>query len=463
MENIELRKGLKSRHIHMIALGGIIGSAYFLGTGYLIHEVGPCAFLAYILGGIITFLTMTCLAELTVAMPTSGSFVSYAAKFISPSWACGVGWSYWMTWVVYIPSECLAAGIIMNSLMPHISEYLWAVIFGLLITGINISHVKTFGEIEFWLSIVKVLALTIFSILAILIFFGVIGSHTQQGNIGTKYLLDNGGLFPSGPFVLLVNMVMLLVNFQGSEIIGLSASEAHNPSKTLPKIIKHITYRIIGLYLIPTFLLVLIFPWQNANLSGSIFATVLQEYGMIPIAHLFSFVVLCAAISCANSGLYGAVRSMYALSRNGMAPKALSVLNKQRVPARVTFLTLFAIWIMLLATYFFSSKEVYANLLAISGFTGAVCWISICWSQLKFRRALLKAGRSVEVLHYYIRAFPYLTHLGIWIQVTCLLFVALNPNLRSSFFFGVPVLFLPMLIYKKLKPKPPAIIEFEQL
>jgi AAT family amino acid transporter len=459
MEENELHKGLKSRHIHMIALGGIIGSAYFLGTGYLIHEVGPCAFLAYMLGGIITYLTMTCLAELTIAMPTSGSFVSYATKFVSPSWACGVGWSYWMTWVVYIPSECLAAGIIMNSFVPGVSEYFWAVIFGLLITAVNISHVKTFGEIEFWLSIIKILALAIFAILAILIFSGVIGSKANEGFIGGKYIFDNGGLFPSGTWVLLVNMVMLLVNFQGSEIIGLSASEAHNVSRTIPKIINHVTYRIIGLYLIPTFLLVLIFPWQKANLLGSIFATALQEYGMNPIAHIFSFVVLCAAISCANSGLYGTVRSMYALSKHGMAPKALSVLNKNKVPARVTFFTLFGIWTMLAASYFFSSKSVYANLLAISGFTGAICWISICWSQLNFRKALMKEGQSSDVLLYSVKWYPYLTHLGIWLQVACLIFVALNPNLRSSFYFGVPVLLVPMFIYKRLNRKPPAIIE----
>lgn len=460
MEENELHKGLKSRHIHMIAIGGIIGSAYFLGTGYLIHEVGPCAFLAYVLGGLITYLTMTCLAELTIAMPTSGSFVSYAAKFVSPSWACGVGWSYWMTWVVYIPSECLAAGIIMNSFMPGVSEYLWAVIFGLLITVVNISHVKTFGEIEFWLSIIKILALAIFTILAILIFSGVIGTKEHEGVIAGKYLFDNGGLFPNGTWVLLVNMVMLLVNFQGSEIIGLSASEAHNVSKTLPKIINHVTYRIIGLYLIPTFLLVLIFPWQKANLSGSIFATALQEYGMNPIAHVFSFVVLCAAVSCANSGLYGTVRSMYALSKHGMAPKALAVLNKNKVPARVTFFTLFGIWCMLAASYFFSSKSVYANLLAISGFTGAVCWISICWSQLNFRKALMKEGQSSDLLLYSVKCYPYLTHLGIWLQVACLIFVALNPNLRSSFYFGVPVLIIPMIIYKKLNRKPPSIITF---
>lgn len=458
MEESELHRGLKSRHIHMIALGGIIGSAYFLGTGYLVHEVGPCAFLAYVLGGIITYLTMTCLAELTIAMPTSGSFVSYAAKFVSPSWACGVGWSYWMTWVVYIPSECLAAGIIMNAFVPHVSEYIWAVLFGLLITGINVSHVRMFGEIEFWLSIVKVLALVLFSILALLIYFGVIGSTSPQGGvIGGKFLFNNGGLFPNGGWVLLVNMVVLLVNFQGSEIIGLSASEAHNVSKTIPKIINHVTYRIIGLYLIPTFLLVLIFPWQEANLSDTIFAIALAHYGMHPIAHLFSFVVLCAAISCANSGLYGTVRSMYALSKHGMAPKALSVLNKQKVPARVTFFTLFAIWCMLAASYFFTSKQVYANLLAISGFTGAICWISICWSQLRFRKALMKEAHG-DVLHYSVKWFPYLTHLGIWLQVACLLFVAMNPHLRSSFYIGVPVFLIPMLLYKRLNRKPPPII-----
>ena len=132
---LEFKRSLKDRHVQFIALGGIIGSGFFLGTGTVVNQVGPAVFLAYILGGIIIYLTMLCLGELAVAIPISGSFIHYTADFISPSFACGVGWSYWISWVVYIPAECLAGGIIMQ-LFTGINIYIWAIVFGCTITSL---------------------------------------------------------------------------------------------------------------------------------------------------------------------------------------------------------------------------------------------------------------------------------------------------------------------------------------
>ena len=212
-------RGLKNRHLQLIALGGIIGSGYFLGTGYVISKAGPASFLAYLLGGLIVFSVMLCLGELAVAVPISGSFVNYAREYISPAWACGVGWCYWITWVSYVPSEMIAGGIIMNGYFPEISTMWWAVLFGLMITFINLSCVETFGEMEFWLALIKVVALLMFVVLAILIFFGVIGT---QGFLGTTVLLGSGGFTPNGSWSVFLTMVLILVNFQGSQIIGLA-------------------------------------------------------------------------------------------------------------------------------------------------------------------------------------------------------------------------------------------------
>ncbi len=444
------QRGLKSRHVSLIALGGIIGSSYFLGTGYVLNQIGPAAFLAYALGGLITFLTMACLAELTISMPSPGSFVGYAGKFISPSWACGVGWSYWISWVVYIPSECIAAGILMHNYVPEVPIYLWAALFGLLITVINLTQVKAFGEMEFWLSIVKIVLIVGFSLLALFIFFGLMGTEKHE-IIGDKYLLKDGGLFPNGYAIFFINMVVLLANFQGSEIIGLSAAESQNPKKNIPKALEKISIRIIVLYLVPTFLLALIFPWQKAGLSGSVFAIALEKYGLSKLGHIFNFLIIAGAISCANSGLYATVRSLYALCAKGMGPKALSELNKEGIPAKATLLTLAAIWVMLLISYFFSAHQLYANLLALSGFTGSICWISICWSQLRYRQIL--ATNKQDTTTYRMPFFPYLTHFAIWIQVACLLILVLSPDLRPSFYFGVPAVLIPILLYKYLIEK----------
>ncbi|WP_038837917.1 amino acid permease, partial [Legionella pneumophila] len=182
------RRGLKDRHVQLIALGGIIGSGYFLGTGEVINLVGPSVFIAYLLGGLIIYLTMLCMGELAVAIPISGSFVTYTSDFISPTVACGVGWSYWITWVAYIPAECVAGGIIME-LFTGVSGYIWVVCFGLIITYINLAKVDTFGEIEFWLALIKIISLLAFVFLAILIFFGLIHGSEPPGIIGFKYLL----------------------------------------------------------------------------------------------------------------------------------------------------------------------------------------------------------------------------------------------------------------------------------
>jgi AAT family amino acid transporter len=448
-EQRDLHKGLKRRHVNLIALGGIIGSSYFLGTGYVLNQVGPAACLAYVLGGIITFLTMACLAELSTADPMQGSFVSYSAKYISPSWACGVGWSYWVSWVVYIPSECIAAGIIMNNYMPEIPVYLWAILFGIIITLINLSHVKVFGELEFWLALIKLFLLISFSVLAIAIILGILPEGTPKG-VGGEYLIHDGGFFPNGYAILFMNMVILLSNFQGSEIIGLTAAEAHDPLTSVPSALKTTSYRIIGLYLIPTFLLAMIYPWKLANLSGSVFALALEKYNLTSYAHFFSFMIIAGALSCANSGLYAAIRSLHGLATHKMGPRILRYVTTNGVPIYCVLLTIAVIWALLIGSYFFSSPSIYTSLLAISGFTGSICWISICWAQFRFRKRISSMETPPKMI-YKIRWFPYLTLFAIWVQIACLLVVLLSPDLRISFYLGVPVTLIPILLFKFTK------------
>jgi AAT family amino acid transporter len=445
-----LRRSLKSRHVDLIALGGIIGSCYFLGTGEVVQNTGPAAFLCYALGGLIVWVVMVCLGELAVAMPVSSSFVSYAATFISPTWAAGVGWSYWFNWIAYIPAECTAAGLIMHAWFPAVGVYAWALLFGLLITVVNLSHVGAFGEIEFWLALIKIIALLLFSVAAVLVGLGIVHGPEPAAFVGTKYLTGQGGIFPNGGWIILTTMVLLLVNFQGSEIVGLAAGESQTPSRTIPAAVRRVTWRIVGLYLVPVFLLVTIFPWNQAKVESSVFAAALQMYGLDWAGGLFSFVALTAALSCANSGMYGTVRSLYGLAREGLAPRSFAVLNRNAVPARATLVTLGGVWLFLLAGYFFTATEVFTSLLNISGFTGAMCWISLCWSQLRFRRRFYAAGYTDGDLRFRAPWFPVLSHLGIWSQVLCLATLAFHQ--RTEYWlalpFGLTALLLPMLIFK---------------
>lgn len=445
----EFQRALKVRHVQFIALGGVIGSGYFLGTGAVINEVGPSVFLAYILGGLIIYLTMLCMGELAVAIPISGSFITYTADFISPSFACGVGWSYWISWVAYIPAECVAGGIIMEH-FTGVNGYMWAISFGFLITYINMSKVGAFGEIEFWLALVKIISLFGFVGISVLIFLGIIHGPQPAEVIGAKFIFNQGGLFPNGKMALLTAMVLLLVNYQGSEIIGLAAGESIDPGVMIPKAIRNVTFRILFIYIIPVFCLVLIFPWQKAGLNNSVFADALNFYGLKWAGAVASFVTLTATLSCSNSGVYGIVRSLHALARNGMAPHALSKLNHHAVPQNAGIVTLFSIWILLMVSYFFGQSMLYIALLLVSGFTGAIAWISLCWAQVNFRKKLYEAGYTTADLRYTTPGSPYTGIIAIILMLLCLIFLLFNKDnsYKIAFIIGVVTLFIPMIIYK---------------
>lgn len=406
-------------------------------------------FIAYLLGGLIIYLTMLCMGELAVAIPISGSFVTYTSDFISPTVACGVGWSYWITWVAYIPAECVAGGIIME-LFTGVSGYIWVVCFGLIITYINLAKVDTFGEIEFWLALIKIISLLAFVFLAILIFFGLIHGSEPPGIIGFKYLLGDGGLLPNGAMSLLTAMVLLLVNYQGSEIIGLAAGESENPARMIPHAIRNVTFRILFLYIIPVFCLVLIFPWQKAGLSNSVFADALNFYGLKWAGAVTSFVTLSATLSCANSGFYGAVRSLNALARDGMAPHVLAKFNQNSVPQNAVIATLIGVWILLGVGYFFGQTKLYIALLLVSGFTGTLAWLSLCVAQISFRNRLYKAGYSIKDLRYVTPYSPYTGILAVILMVGSLFFLLLNkdPIYKLSFIIGVVSFIIPVIIYK---------------
>ena len=441
MQSEVLSRGLKPRHVQFIALGGIIGSGYFLGNGIVIQKSGPSAFLAYILGGLIVQAVMFSLGELAVARPTAGSFLHFAKEFISPTWACGVGWSYWMTWVTYVPSEMIAGGLLMNLYFPFVSQFVWAFIFGIIITIINLFQVSSFGETEFWLAILKILAIILFCIIAIytLIYENLV-SNTRP------FLVSNIEWFPNGYTTLFFTMIIILVNFQGTELIGISAGESQNPEISIPIAVKNVTRRIIFLYVVPILLLVLIFPVDNIAVESSPFADALLFHNYKWASGLFTFIVITAAISCSNSGLYGCSRALYTLALDGMAPKIFSSLSSNQIPVYSTLFSLLGVWIGLLV-YYFVGSGIYQHLLALSGFSGAIAWISISWSQYNFRKELI-SNQSEHMLKYKAPFFPYITLFAIYSQLIAVFLMLFDKELIWSLYIGLPILLLPMTIYK---------------
>jgi AAT family amino acid transporter len=432
----------------MISLGGIIGTGYFLGAGYVLSATGPSAILSYLFGGFIVFCVMLSLGELAINSCTTGSFIRYAHDHITPAWGCGIGWSYWLSWITYIPSEMIAGGVIMHYMVPSIPASYWTILLGITITIINTAQIGAFGEVEYWLSMIKILGIVMFCSFAVLVGLGVLGD--PQVDTIQPIFQSYDSFFPMGATAILLAMPIILVNFQGAEIIGIAAAESENPKRILPQVIKSTVWRIIGLYVIPIMLLVLIFPWRETSPHASPFIQAMEAHGLKRFGVTLSFVILVSAISCTTSGLYTASRTLYNLSLFGMAPKAFSKLNISGVPQRATLASMLICWIIVTFNLFNIGHSFYTTLLALSGFSGALIWISISWAHLCFRKNRVKQdpdGTRQGAFSYKAPLFPYLSHFAIWSQLLALLSLAFNPDLRISLYAGIPLFTIPTLIY----------------
>lgn len=439
-----LNKGLKKLHVQMVALGGVIGSAYFYGVGGFIEMTGPAAFLAFALGGVMVFCTLYCLGELLVAMPTTGSFISYSREFISDGAAAGVGWTYWIAIIVYIPSECIVVGTILNMYVPQISIFIGAVMTAVVISVLNLSQVGNFGKVESILAITKVMAIVVFIVLALLIAFGVIGTH---GSVGMSNLTGLGGLFPLGAMAIFANLAIIVMNFAGVEIIALTAGETKNPAKIMPSAIRAGVIRILILFIIPTFLVTVILPWTMCNYDSSAFSMALEYNGFPILSHAFNLIIIVAALSCANCNLYGAIRDMFSMSREGMAPSIMGRVTGKGVPIGAALFSLIVAWIILFIYSFDKSGSFYAFLLSCSGVATIFCWVAICISQSVFRKRLKDNGLSAKNLKFHTPLHPLPSIAGIVILAIAFFLTGYFPDTRIAVIVGIPWFLIPYIIF----------------
>lgn len=471
-----LTRGIMPWHVSLIALGGIIGSCYFLGLGLTFNEMGAGAIMiTYAVAGITIYGVMQSFGELLVGVPRRGSFVSYTREFMGDTAAAGIGWAFWANWVCYIPSEALAVAIYINALIKEISGYecnnlltfLWGVLALALLTFINVYHVKWFGHVESIMAIIKIFAIILFVIFGVIIWLGFAnntGGYTgETGFIGLTAAITEGRgsvaqqLFPSGGFIMITMMIWTLVNFQGSEIVGLSAAETQNPEVNVPLACKRVAYRIILIYLVPIFILSLIMPSYVATLDNSVFAQALLVYGFNWGASLFTVVTLIAAFSCANSGFYGTVRSVFGLSSEGLAPKFLSRLNRFHTPQNATLFTLAGIWIVFLLSFGVErlgllggeDNILYVALIGIAGFTGTLCWVGILGCQIIFRKKLIRRGYDPnEVLGMKGKWYPWLTWVAIIVQVAAMVLLIFERGDGIPIFvLSMDIIIIPVSIY----------------
>lgn len=426
-----LKRKLTARHISMIAIGGSIGTGLFLGSGATIHQAGPGgALVAYGLIGFMVYLLMTSLGEMGTYMPVTGSFNTYATKFVDPAFGFAIGWIYWMSWATTIAVEASAAAILMKFWLPEVPSFVWSALFLLLIFTINFLSVKNYGEAEYWLSMIKVVAIIVFLIAGFMMVFGIMSGD----QIGTKVFLSNGGPIHGGILAVIGIFMIAGFSFQGTEIVGIVAGESKNPEKNIPKAIKQVFWRILLFYMLSILVIGLIVPFTDksllnedvGNIALSPFTLVFERAGIAFAASIMNAVILSSVFSAGNSGLYASARMLYTMAKEKQAPAFFAKLNKNNVPIVALIFTLMFGLLTFLSS-FFGEGKVFMWLLNISGLAGFIAWAGIAVSHYRFRRGYIAQGYDVNKLVYKAKWFP----LGPILAAGLCIFIIIGQNYQA--------------------------------
>lgn len=437
MENQQLKRVLKTRHLSMISMGGVIGTGLFLGSGLTINSAGAGgAILAYIIGGAMTYLVMLCLGELAVAMPVTGSFQAYATKFIGPSTGFMVGIVYWMSWATTVGLEFTAAGLLMKRWFPDTPTWIWCLVFIVLLFGFNALTTKGFAETEFYFAGIKVVAIILFIIIGACAVFGII---SLQGGEPTPFftnIYNDGGLFPNGFTVVFVTMIAVLYGFQGTELLGVTAGESENPGRDIPKATNNIIFRVLLFYVTSIIIVSAMVPWRQAGLVESPFVMMFDKVGIPYAADIMNFVILTAVLSVGNSGLYLCSRMFYAMGESGQLPAVFGKLNKRGVPMNSLLISLGFALISLL-TSVIAANTLFVILLAVSGIGTTIAWATISLSHINFRRQYIKGGGKLEDLAFRVKWYPFVPIVSFIMCVGIILSLILDPTQRASVYWSV--------------------------
>lgn len=396
-------QSLKPRHVQMIAMGGAIGVGLFLGTSQRLHTAGPALVLAYALAGIAAFFVMRALGELVLYRPTTGSFVVYARDFIGAWAGFASGWMYWLSWAAAGVAEITAVGIYVHYWAPGFPQWVSALLALAVLLTVNLVSVRMFGELEFWFAMVKVLAILAFLLVGI----GLIATHAR---IGPSYhaelpnLVGFGGFLPQGMWAVLLSLQGVIFAYAAIEMVGISAGEAQNPREVMPRAINGVVWRIVLFYVGAVLLLVLVLPWTVYPADQSPFVTVFAYLGVPGIGGIMNLVVLTAALSSCNSGLYSTGRILRSLSQRGEAPSFTGRMNSHHVPYGGILLTSVVYFAGVVLNVFVPRKafEIATSVASLGVLT---TWAALLYAQVRFKRAAERG--EVERPDYRMPGSPY--------------------------------------------------------
>ncbi len=410
MEQQTLKRDLKSRHITMIALGGSLGTGIFVSSGNAIHTAGPGgALLAFMIIGVMIYFLMTSLGEMSTLYPVTGSFCEYCTRFVDPAFGFSMSYNYWFNWAITVAAELSAAGIVMQFWFPEVPVVYWSAAFFCLVVLLNSFAVGLYGEIEYCLSSIKVVTIIIFIFVGLLIISGLIGNHSMN----FQNWVTGDAPFHHGWYGVVSVMLVAGFAFQGTEIFGVTAGEVKTPGKSIPKAIKNVFWRILLFYIVAIAIINFIIPYtdpnlinQNNEVSLSPFTIVFKQAGFRFAATAINLVVLTAILSAANASMYTATRTLWYMSKQGIAPKLFGVVSRKGVPvAALTLTSLFGALTFL--SSLFGGGKIFMMLVNLSSLSGFIAWIGIAISHYYFRKDYINQGNSLASLPYKAKLYPF--------------------------------------------------------
>jgi GABA permease len=432
----ELHKGLKQRHLTMIAIGGVIGAGLFVGSGAVINEVGPAAFLTYAVTGVLIVMVMRMLGEMATSNPSTGSFADYARKALGGWAGFSVGWLYWYFWVIVVGFEAVAGAKILTR---WVDLPLWVMALGLMIlmTATNLFSVKSYGEFEYWFAGIKVFAIVAFLVLG---GFFVVGLWPGR-DADFSNLTANGGFLPNGPTAIFSSIVVVIFSMVGAEIATIAAAESSDPGRAIAKATNSVVLRIAVFFVGSIFLLAVILPWNSSEIGDSPYVSAFEVMGIPYAADIMNAVVLTAVLSCLNSGLYTASRMLFVLAARREAPIRLITVNSRGVPVWAILLSTVVGFLCVIAAYV-SPDTVFLFLLNSSGAIILFVYLIICVSQYVLRRRTPDAQLQVKMW-----GFPVLTLLTIAAIVGVLISMGVGEDTRSQLALSLVSFAVVVLLY----------------
>ncbi|MEY8349436.1 amino acid permease [Bacillus cereus] len=435
-----LQRRLSTRQLSMIAIGGAIGTGLFLGSGMAIGLAGPSVLLSYGIGAVIAFLLMGCLAEMTVAHPTSGSFGAYAEHYIGQWAGFTVRYAYWASIVAAVGTEVTAVSVYMKYWFPTAPGWIWVILFSSLLILVNATSVNLFGTIEYWFSMIKIVAILGFILLGAYVVFGT----NANPEMGVQNYINDGGFFPNGWWGMWVAVCVAIFSYLSIEMIAVTAGEAQDPEKAVPNALRSTIYRLIIFYLCTLALMLMIVPWKAAGVDKSPFVKVMELLHITGASGIMNFVVLIAALSAMNSQLYITTRMMFSLSRAGYAPKRFGTLSKKGVPVSALFLSTIGIALATIVTIV-SPNQAFMLMMGISMFGAMFTWMMIFVTHLYFRKKWDKSGgRKLPVRMW---GYPYLTLLGVILMLAIIITTWFTDMFKTTLLTGVPFLLIISIGY----------------